>query len=78
MNHLEIRKILQSLLFFISSELDFRSKKFFFAVFGRYFTPWIRIRIQEAKILRIQRIRIQGVKYQPKTAKKPFLLSTLL
>ena len=32
-------------------------KKAFFAVFGWYFTPWIRI--QEDKILRIQRIRIR-------------------
>ena len=42
--------------------MNFRSKIFFFAAFGWYFTPWIRIflriRIQEAKILRIQRILI--------------------
>ena len=31
-------------------------KKFFFAVFGSFFTPRIRIRIHEAKILWIQRI----------------------
>ena len=38
--------------------MDFRSKTFF-AVFGWYFTPWIRI--QEAKILRIRRIRILSI-----------------
>ena len=36
--------------------------KFFYSVFGSYVTPWsrifLRIRIQEAKILWIQRIRI--------------------
>ena len=31
-------------LIFKSSDFGFRYKKFFFAVFGRYFTPWIRIR----------------------------------
>ena len=50
-----MRKFLQY-LFFKSS--DFGFKKVFFAVFGWYFTPWIRIRIQEAKILQIQRIRL--------------------
>ena len=51
-----------NLSFFKSSDLSLGLKKFFFAVFGWYFTPWIRIflriRIQEAKILRIQRILI--------------------
>ena len=41
---------------FNSSDLGFRRKEVIFAAFGWYFTPWIRI--QEAKILRIQRIRI--------------------
>jgi len=56
-------------LFFKSSDLGFRSKNFFSAVLFKIFypldpDPWIRIllqiriRIQEAKILRIQRIRI--------------------
>ena len=50
MNHSDVRKFVQSLFF-----KRFRSKKLF-AVFGWYFTSWIQI--QEAKILRIQRIRI--------------------
>ena len=36
---------------FLSYNLELRSKKIFFAVFGWYFTPWIQI--QEAKIFRI-------------------------
>ena len=32
------------LSFFKSSHLGFKSKKVFFAVFGWYITPWIRIR----------------------------------
>ena len=44
-------------LFFNSSDLGFEIK-IFFCSFGWYFAPWIWIRIQEAKILRIQRIRI--------------------
>ena len=54
-------------LFFKSADFGFRSKKVFFCSFWLIFypldlDPWIRtflrIRIQEAKILRIQRIRI--------------------
>ena len=41
-----------NLFFFKSSDFGFRSKKGFLAVFGWYFTHWIRI--QEAKILRIR------------------------
>ena len=54
--------------FFNSSDLEFESKILFVAVFGWY-VPWIhiflriRIRIQEAKILRIRRIRILSTGY---------------
>ena len=51
-----------NLSFFECLDLGLEAKKFLFALFGRYFSPWIRIilqiRIQEAKILRIQQIRI--------------------
>ena len=55
MNHSEMRKF-YNLFFFKSSELSLGVRIFFSSVFGLYFTSWIRI--QEAKILRIQRIRI--------------------
>ena len=51
-NHSET-EIWQSLFF--STDLDFESKKeFFFAVFGWYFAPWIRIRTDSGS----QRIRM--------------------
>ena len=43
------------------------------AVFGWYFTPWIQIRIQEAKILRIQRIRILSTVWEKKKVFRFFL-----
>ena len=46
-----------NLSFLKSSNLAFRSKKVLFVIFDWYLIPWIRI--QEAKILRIQRIRIR-------------------
>jgi len=62
-NNSEMRNF-YNLSFFKSSELGFRSKKVFFCSFWVIFYPldphpwiriffWIRIRIQEAKILRI-------------------------
>ena len=45
---------IQKSLFFQKFRFEFMRKKFFFAVFGWHFTPWIRTRIQEAKILRIR------------------------
>jgi len=63
MNHSEIRKFLLSHFF----QKGFRSKKSFFCSFWLIFYPldpdsririFLRIRIQEGKILRIQRIRI--------------------
>ena len=47
-NHSEIMKFLLSLFLWV-----LRVKIFCFAVFRLYFPPWIRIWIQEAKILRI-------------------------
>ena len=53
-----------NLSFFNTSYFGFESKKFFVAVFGWYFSPFVRIRvfllirIQEAKIVGIQWIRI--------------------
>jgi len=46
-------------------------KQFFFAIFGWDFTPWIRIRIQKAKILRIQRIRILSTERNSKHVFSP-------
>ena len=64
MNHSEMSKFF-NLSFFISSDLGFRSKFFFYSFWSLFYPldpdPWIRIfliRIQEAKILQIQRIRI--------------------
>ena len=68
MHHSKIRNFLKS-LFFNSSDLGFKSKILFFCSFCLIFCPldpdpWIRIflqiwiQIKEAKILRIQRIRI--------------------
>ena len=54
------QEIFYNFSFCNSSDLGFESKFFFLAVNGWYFAPWIRI--QESKILRIQRIRILSTK----------------
>ena len=64
MNHSEMRKFFNHSFFSKVQIWCFGVKKIFFAVFGWYFIPWLRIRIflririPEAKILRIKRIRI--------------------
>ena len=74
-NHSELRKFLKS-LFINSLNLNFESKIYFFAVFDWYFASWIRIRIQEATILRIQRIRILST--DKNTSQAPTLASGFL